>query len=70
MAFNMKIVIYSQYITNQGVYHFYALICIACKTAITPDQLPDAKTKRELYKENKIDVYEFTESESLINKLK
>ena len=58
-----------KYITNQGVYHYYALICIACKTAITPDQLPDDKTIRELYKAHKIDVYEFTESESLINKL-
>ena len=62
-----------KYITTQGVYHFYALICIACKTAITPDQLPDDKTRRELYKEHKIDVVRTTESESLrkslINKL-
>jgi hypothetical protein len=43
-----------KYTTNQGDFHYYVLICITCETAITPDQLPDDKSKRKLYKENKM----------------
>jgi len=40
------------------VYHYYGLVCIRCSTVITPTELPDAKDRRDLYKEHQIDVYD------------